>query len=263
MRHKHQATQPGNPHNLTIDQHVMPRRSIARFTENGVVKVVSLPYGTVRDRHPRHEVFCVKRLWDQRAETTGSHQIEEAYQHIADAAVHGCRTFSDEQHEAITEMFFLWKARFETKGEDREDIYANGVTGRVLDLDQQEILESKGYIYLLDGGRMPRRFMNGISLRIRMDNDRIRSGSIEWGILEASDCEFIVPDTTGNTKLMPISPKLCFAGDMGCHSLNFDAVAKTNALLRSLAVGYYFAKNLDRCPMRKLTMPFERLLSNP
>lgn len=241
----------------------MPRRSIARFTDGGVVKVVSLPYAAVKERHPEHEVFCVKRLWDQKAETTGSHRIEVAYQHIADAAVNGCRTFTVEQQEAITEMFLLWKARFETKDEDREDIYANGITGSVLDLDQQEMLESKGCMFMLEGGRLPRRFMNGIRLRMRIDHDRVYSGPINWGILEASDGEFIVPDTTRHVTLMPISPKLCFMGGQTSLCLKFEAVAETNALLRSLAVGYYFARDLEVCPMKKLTIPFEHLLMNP
>jgi hypothetical protein len=263
MKHKHQPTQLGNPRQLTINQHVMPRRSIARFTDGGVIRVVSLPYGAVKERHPEHEVFCVKRLWDQRAETTGSRQIEVAYQHIADAAVNGRRTFIGEEQEAITDMFFLWKARFETKDEEREDIYVNGLSGSVLDLDQQELLESKGCMYVLDGGRMPRRFMNGVSLRMRIDSDRILSGPINWGVLEASEGEFIVPDTTRSVTLMPISPKLCFIGGQGSLFLDFDAVAEANALLRSLAVGYYFARDLGVCPIRKLTRPFERLLMNP
>jgi hypothetical protein len=263
MKYKHQPTQPGNPRQLTINQHVMPRSSIARFTDGDVVEVVSLQYDAVKARHPGHEVFCVKRLWDQKAETIGSRQIEGAYQQIADAAVNGCRTFTKEQHEAITEMFFLWKARFETKGEDREDIYANGITGSALDLDQQEILESKGVMFMLEGGRMPRRFMNGIGLRMRIDYDRIHSGSINWGILEAIEGEFIVPDTTGSVRLMPISPKLCFMGGQTNIRLNFEAVAETNAFLRTLAVDYYFARDLKVCPVRKLTRPFEYLLTNP
>lgn len=260
MKHKHQPTQAGNPHQLTLDQHVMPRRSIARFTDAGLVQVLSLPYGTVRERHPKHEVFCVKRLWDQRAETTGSHRIEEAYQHIADAVVNGLRTFTDVQHEAITEMFYLWNARFETRCGGREDVYVNGVTGSALDLDQQEILESNGYMFMLEDGRMPKRFLNGIGLRMKMDRDWICSGGIKWSILEAKVGEFLVPDNSGSSKLMPISPKLCFAGDMESRRLSFDELAETNALLRSLAVGYYFARDLQVCYMRKLTMPFEHLV---
>jgi len=263
MKHKHQPTQPGNPRQLTINQHVMPRRSIARFTDGGVVKVVSLPYNAVKKRHPEHVVFCVKRLWDQKAETIGSRRIEAAYQDVADATVNGCRTFTNEQQKAITEMFFLWKARYETKGEDREDIYANGITGSDLDLDQQEILENKGCIFMLPGGRMPRRFMNGISLRVRMDNDRIHAGPINWGVVEAKEGEFIVPDTTGGVTLMPISPKLCLTGGQTNICINFEAVAETNALLRSLAVGYYFARDLEVCPMKKLTIPLECLWMTP
>lgn len=260
MKRTHQPTQAGNPHQLTIAQHVMPRRSIARFTNEGVVMVVSLPYGTVKTRHPTHDVFCVKRLWDQKAETIGSHRIEECYQRIADAVVAGSRTFSDEQHYAISEMFYLWKARFQTKAQDSEDVYAKGVIGSALDLDQQEILERNGYVFMLEGGRIPRRFMNGIGLRIRMDNDHTTSGPTKWGVLEAIDGEFIVPDTCGSTKLLPINPKLCFAGNIGSHDLDFNAVAETNALMRSLAVGYYFARDLGACPIRKMTLPLERVV---
>lgn len=263
MKDKHQPTQPGNPRQLTINQHVMPRRSIARFTDDGEVSVVSLPYGSIKKRHPEHGIFCVKRLWDQKAETTGSRRIEVTYQHIADAVVNGRRTFTDEQQEAITEMFFLWTARHETKAEDREDIYANGITGSDFDLDQQEILESNGCIFMLPGGRMPRRFMNGISLRVRMDNDRIHAGPVHWGVLEAKEAEFIVPDTTGGVTLMPISPKLCFMGGQESLCLDFDAVAEANGLMRSRAEAYYFARDLRVSPIKKLTLPLARLLMNP
>lgn len=263
MNDKHQPTQPGNPRQLTINQHVMPRRSIARFTDAGVVRVVSLPYGTVKERHPEHGVFCVKRLWDQRAETTGSHRIETTFQRIADAAVTGRRSFTGEEQEAITEMFFLWKARADTKDEDPEDIYVNGLTGTDLDLNRQEILEKNGCIFILPGGRMPRRFMNGISLRVRMDIDRNHTGQIHWGVLEAIEGEFIVPDTTGGATLMPISPRLCLMGNQASLRLNFAAVAEVNALMRSRAIGYYFARDLAISPIRKLTLPLVNLLTNP
>ena len=256
---RHESPQPGNPHQLTIDQHVLPRRSIARFAESGMVEVTKLPFGSVRRLHPKHETFCATRVWDQKAETVGSHRIEENFQLVADAVIRGLRSFGGEQNAAISEMFFLWRGRFEAMEESREDLVLNGITGEELSKDSQEFLERSGVTYLLPGGRLPRRFFNGIRLRRKIDRDLNAAGPIQWGVIEATAGEFIVPDTTAHYLLMPISPTIFLGGGSANVQLAFEGVAETNSLLRSLAVGYYFARQLNACPIRKLTLPWTGL----
>lgn len=260
MKKNYVLTQAGNPHNLTVNQHVMPRRSIDRFTRNGEVEVVMLPYGKRAKRHPKNELFCVKRLWDQKAETTGSHSDEEAYIRVADYVLSGGRALSLKQQEAVTEMFLLWRARCRAKQQPAKDEILNGVAGTKLTQNEQEILESKGFTFVDENGRMPSRFLNGALMRIARDRDYIELGSISWGILEATEGEFLVPDNCGSSLLMPLSPKICFGGNMKSQRLSLDELAETNSFLRSLAVSYYFGSDLNACLIKKLTIPLERLI---
>lgn len=260
MKQKHVLTQAGNPHNLTVNQHVMPRRSIERFARNGEVEVFTLQYGKKAKRHPKNELFCVKRLWDQREETIGSHSTEEAYLRVADHVLSGGRELSLAQQEAVTEMFFLWRARCRAKQQPAKDEVLKGVEGTKLTQDEQEILESKGVIYLDEEGRVPSRFLNGVLMRITKDRDHFDLGPINWGILEATEGEFLVPDNCGSALLMPLSPKICFGGNMRSQRLSLDELAKTNSFLRSLAVSYYFGRDLNACLIKKMTIPLERLI---
>lgn len=75
--------QKGNPHRITVNQHVFPRASIARFVnDNNCVSVFYIPTGKAFIVAPDNELFCAKRAWDQRAEEGYMQRIERDFQKL-------------------------------------------------------------------------------------------------------------------------------------------------------------------------------------
>lgn len=73
--------QKGNPHKLTINQHIFPKACISRFArENGTVQVRRKCGEQDQWVTPGNSYFCARRLWDQKAEAVFMKAIEDRYQ---------------------------------------------------------------------------------------------------------------------------------------------------------------------------------------
>ena len=112
---KHKKTQKGNPHQLTVWQHCFPKRSIDRFAnEDGKVYVHLIRDAKIVSLSPANHIFCVRRIWDQRAESGFMKKIEDAYQELADRIAAGrlIRRLSHREREIVTDMYALWNIRW-------------------------------------------------------------------------------------------------------------------------------------------------------
>lgn len=98
--------QNGNPHKLTIDQHIFPAESISRFaSENGMVQVRRKNGEPDLSLRPGNSYFCARRLWDQKAEAVFMKEIEDRYQDVARNIVAGDVTTLDVvMTAAVTDM---------------------------------------------------------------------------------------------------------------------------------------------------------------
>lgn len=68
---KYEKTQKGNPHQLTINQHYFPARSIERFVRpDGRVDVHYIKNSKNFQVKPNNPIFCARRAWDQRVESS-------------------------------------------------------------------------------------------------------------------------------------------------------------------------------------------------
>ena len=68
---------------LVKNQHVFPAKSIERFCgSNGHVQVRRLKGGDAFLQGPKSNVFCVKRIWDQRSEQGYGKSIEDRFQYL-------------------------------------------------------------------------------------------------------------------------------------------------------------------------------------
>jgi hypothetical protein len=76
-----------------------------------------------------------------------------------------------------------------------------------------------------------------------------------WGILRSDGAEFLVPDNAINVAMIPVSPTICLvlAGDD--RNINPMEVAQINRLFAEFSYRYYFARDLDRCPIHRRTIP--------
>ena len=112
-RRAHEKVQGANPHRLTLWQHVFPAASIARFAgPDGRVAVIDLVRRTARRAGPDDQVFCARRVWDQRAEAGYMREIEDRFQDLAGrviAAPGELRSLEDDK--AASRFFALWRCR--------------------------------------------------------------------------------------------------------------------------------------------------------
>lgn len=79
-----EKTQRGNPHKLTLRQHVFPAASIARFVDgDNCVSLYDVLRRRVRPAAPNDDVFLAQRTWDHGSEAGFMKQIENAFQILA------------------------------------------------------------------------------------------------------------------------------------------------------------------------------------
>jgi hypothetical protein len=154
-RHRPEATQPGNPYGLIVNQHVLPSKTIARFCgADGRVRAFVADGDAERELtlEPDHQLFCVRRVWDQRAEVVLGKSVEDKFQAIAERLLdNSLRSLDPKMHEAVTEMYLLWRYRCLAAREPRGAMIVNGISGEQLTIDQQERLESMATAFVGPG----------------------------------------------------------------------------------------------------------------
>ena len=256
MVSKFEPTLPGNPNQLVVQQHIFPRSAIRRFAApDGLVEVDRFTGETFRAK-PTNAMFCALRAWDQASETTRSAPIEQAYASLADRIVRGeVQSLADERHKSVTEFYLLWNHRFGVAQLPAEDLALNIVEAeRKFTKEQEEILEGKGVIFIRDN-KVPIRFINGMTIMRENDRGMERMANARWGIVRASQGEFLVPDNTKELAVVPLSPSICLVNEASDQELSLDLVGGVNRQLRDCAQAYCFARDFRLCPVRLRTIP--------
>jgi hypothetical protein len=260
---KYEKPQKGNPHNLTIKQHVFPRASIERFYDsNGFVSVFSKSQGKVIPLRSSNEFFCAKRVWDQRTEAFIGKQIEDEFQALVRGIESGAVTVIGHFQKRVVEEFYsLWRTRHRFLMHGLDDISVNGIAGEFLTVDQQELLEKHHTIFFRDGV-MPGRFAAGIHVMRYMDSFLQSNMNMQWGIIRTVDGEFIVPDCFEDMMIIPLAPTVALMADQPNSIITRDEVAVVNRVAISRSSNYFFARDLSSCPVISYAPPrLQRLFS--
>jgi len=84
--------------------------------------------------------------------------------------------------------------------------------------------------------------LNLFELRKQMNDAR-------WGIIKASEGQFIVPDNFSNARILPLSPTICFLSQSDDAVISNKKVAYINRLAVESSYEYYFANDLSKCLM--------------
>jgi len=243
---KSEPTQPGNPHRLTVNQHVLPQASIRRFCgPDDLVDVRLLRLSKRIRKAPSDPLFCAQRAWDQRAEHGYMREIEDAFQEVADRIVTtGVLAGKDYSH--LTRFWFLWHFRAGLKERPMEDVKINGVPALVLTKDAQEMLERNRVMTVGANGMVAGRSMAGVLLQARIA--AASQAKLGWGMIHAADGEFAVPDTFQNFMALPLTPNLFLLAEHPDCVIPRSEVEWINTMGLRLASRYVFARDLDQCP---------------
>lgn len=262
VRHRSEGTQPGNPHRLTLRQHVLPSKTIARFCDaDGRVSAHLVESGRELRLKPQDQLFWVKRVWDQRAESVLGKNIEDKFQAIAEQLSEGSLlTLEQEMHEAVTEMYLLWRYRFLAAREPREDMVVNGIRGEELTIDEQERLESRATAFVRADGSMSGRTMTGLGIQMAMMSDWANGAErMRWGVLRAvAGLEFVVPDAFIDQPLVPVSPNVYLVSGVRDAHAGLETVADINRAALGAAGRYWFCRRPDRAPAFLRTIPWSK-----
>ncbi len=224
----HEPTQPGNPQELTINQHIHSKFCIKRFANSaGLVGVLersktkpSPPTG------PAAQIFCAKRVWSQHLEH-GSllSRIEEAFLTEVESCISTGTVTSD---KAITEYCSMWDVRAHFDANPPPDVVLNGVTGSGLTKDQEEVLEKKHAGFVRTGGVVPGRNSSYILALRRHDNTMARYGDLSWRLVRAAGpTRFICPDRLDHTSI-PITPDLALVANLAVTTVDDATVRRWN-----------------------------------
>jgi hypothetical protein len=246
-----EKTQRGNPHELTVRQHVFPARSIARFTEGGVVDLYDLIRGKGRPARPDDDAFCAARAWSHGAEHGFMKEIEDAFQKLVGPISPVDRPeFDRGQTEVISEFYGLWSARAQWRRLPQQTIKPSAeILGTRVDYteDDLELLERNSIGAFRPDGSIAMRDIAAIRIRVDVDRTRDSMAGRQWGVLTAADGEFCVPDTP-KLAIIPISPVMILAADGPSEPVDRLEVEHINRELRSGAREYVFARSLAACP---------------
>ena len=156
----YEVPQQGNPHQLTVNQHCFPITAIRRFCDiSGTVAVIRRGKSPFR-APPDAEIFCAKRVWDQRTESRFMTAIERRYQQLADKIVATLgSSLTEEDCETVTSMYVLWTLRSHYRHQPIPDQRPNGIldVAQHLTTDDQEYLEKNGINYTRSNLTIPGR----------------------------------------------------------------------------------------------------------
>lgn len=253
-RSRAERTRPGNRNRLTRNQHVFPTKSIERFAgADGHVDVRLLDSRNkvIRPR-PGAPIFGANRAWDQRAESGYMKRVEDRFQRVVDAIIGDKATVvSAEERPAIDWMYALWYWRARFRELETQETQLNGVAGADLTLEQEENLESNGYMFARLHGAMPTRQLNGAVVEMRTASyvEELAKSVTRWGIVRAQRGEFIVPDVPWHG-VIPLTPQLALVWNTPDGIITEQNLGQVNAAMRSASEIYYFARDLTCCPFK-------------
>lgn len=254
---KFEPTLPGNPNQLTINQHIFPRSAIERFVDaSGLVQVLRLSQNETFNANSGNKIFCARRAWDQSTETFRSRPTESGYAALANQIVRGEVTaLTPAMDKTVGEFFFLWNHRFRAASIPGEDVTLN-LRGpeSALTKEQEEVVEKKGGMFIR-GNKVPFRFINGLSIMRETDRGMAQLADAHWGIVRAAEGEFLVPDNSAGLCVVPVNPTICLVNGTPDMTLGLDGVSQVNRHLKRGAQQFVFARDLARCPVKRGTIP--------
>ncbi len=245
---KHETTQRGNPHRLTIGQHVFPAASIARFAqEDGLVSVYLHEQRKTIHCSPQNDLFCAQRVWNQTSEQGLMRRIEDVFQKLANHILNGgiSHSLGSTEDRIVSQFYSLCRLRAEARQASPQDVQMKGVLpGSELTKNQEEILEKNGYIFAR-GTTMPSRHF--VSIRIQILLDKVCAPDTTWAVVYSREIEFLAPDSFREIGIVPLSPNYCLVSNQSSGEISPDNAIEINRMAVGQSSKYYFARDFTKC----------------
>lgn len=243
---RYEKTQLGNPHQLTVNQHVFPSASITRFAdENGYVSVHLCDQGKTLRLSPKNDLFCAKRTWNQASEQGFMKKIEDAFQPLAARILEGYRRLTLKEHDLVSRFYALCRLRAEARQSPPSDAQLGyALPAGLCDKDKEEILEANGYLFA-HGATLPSRHI--ASIRIQVQIGRMCAPDTSWAVVYSKAVEFIAPDSFCEIGIVPLSPNFCLVANAASGEISDENAIQLNRLAVEKSCKYYFSRDLSKC----------------
>lgn len=221
-----ETTARGNPYRITLSQHVIPSCYINGFADSaGLVEVLNVRNGKQFRTTSQNPVFCVKRVWDQRAESGWMKNIEDNFHRAVSNYLANQTIVPD---EIATEFFLLWHIRSHFAKSPPNHAELHGILPENLTKEQEEILETKGYFYVNKEPKLKSRFVASIQGSIMLDSLKQKHGDIMWRIIYSPQRQFLVPKHCPQYRYLPLSPNVALFGNSDSIFITPEYVLRTN-----------------------------------
>jgi hypothetical protein len=176
---RHEKPQKGNPHKLTIKQHVHSAACVARFADvHGRVAVKRHDRADMFLAQPRGDTFVAMRAWSQRLEHGLFRKVEDDFQAAIDTALNG----GPVDHATVTNYLIIWAIRDHFNCLGRDSVQLLGVAGDTLTKDQEEILDKKGAMFVRSNGQVPAHLSLDLRAWQLFDSNREMLAGARWRV---------------------------------------------------------------------------------
>jgi hypothetical protein len=174
-------------------------------------------------------------------------KIEDNFQCLAELIIDGqISSFNEEQTHVISFFYALWLARAQIRDQGRvlPGIWPDHARSK----DQEEELEKEGIAFFRRNILLAR-MKNGVAVHVYVARHfRQINPTANWGIVHASNGEFVVPDWPLVYAFVPITPTLALVNHYINQRLDRGDVRLVNKQLRSASRRYFFARDFAACP---------------
>ena len=247
---KFERPQKGNPHRLTVDQHVFPKRSLERYAgRDGRIAVRRSAGGKEIRLKSDDQIFCARRAWDHGSEVGFMKTCEDRFQVVAERICAGGDALSPEESHAVSVFYGLWRARFKRRFGGQADLELKGVLpGIDHTIDEQEQMERAGMTFMR-GVSIPGRFQTGLAISYELSKMARALRDVAWGVQRAERGELILPDTFGERAAIPVSPTICLYAGKEDGRLSVEDVRAFNRIALEAAIDYVAARDFSSCPI--------------
>jgi hypothetical protein len=250
---KYPKTQKGNPHQLTIEQHIFPRRSLERFADESDGRIaVRRPPGTLKQLRVRPDAafFSGMRVWDHGAESGFMKKIEDQFQAVAEQITVAQGRLAQEQHDIVSDFYALWYARATLKANPIADQPLHSIVGkeRRNSVDDQEMLEKNDILFINEDFTLAGRMLASAQIWRSITTYRKRYPGQRWGIVSAHQGEFVVPDQFGGRPIVPLTPTICLIANYVDFRASEEQIRNLNNLAGDVAREYVLARSFAACP---------------
>jgi len=241
-----------NPHQLTMNQHCFPKKSIDRFAnDDGYVEVYLMQQSKKIIKRPSDKHFCAQRVWDQPSESGFMKNIEDDYQKLVDQLIsENADSISDMNHLTITKMYSLWEARSHWRNQHLDDTEIQGVRRPTIEISQDDcdLLEKNGITSMRSNSSIPGVHLTGLMLVMHVEQLVQVYRSWHWNILRSQTGDFLVPDKPSPlpSRFLPVNPNTCFSLARS-RIISEAELAQINTHLAKFSDKYYFSRSLSRC----------------